>query len=454
MPERLLIKNGFVITMDPLLGDVLGDVLIEGDRVAAVGANLTAEGATEIDARGKIVIPGLLDTHMHSWQAPLRGAYAHGWGNADYYENVFNLRESFTAKDMYDATFAAGVEMIDAGVTTVLNFCHNTMSPEHADESIRAHRDNGQRALFAMGMLGSFDELSVDHQWRLDKVRSLHAELGGDPSSLLRLGMAVSSMEFRPIEQVEAEVALARELGLRMTFHQNTGGQIRELHRLGLLGGDLLPAHANVAADDELELLADCGGGISFTPEGEFVGGRSMTVIGRALKAGATPSLGVDTAARTKVDIFGQMRITFTIMRYLQAQEEREADRWPLVRRPGAPQVEPRKMLEFATVNAAQHVGLGDQLGRLAPGYLADLVIVDPGPYGMALGDPANHVVLRTAPADVDTVVIGGVVRKQDGRLTDLDAGDAGAAIQRVRTRVLGEEHPAMPPHLRKVPAA
>lgn len=440
--------------MDPLLGDVLGDILIEGDRITAVGAGLEAEGAQVIDARGKIVIPGLHDTHMHSWQAPLRGGYAHGWGNADYHNNVFSLRESFTPVDMYDATFAAGVEMIDAGITTVLNFCHNTMTPEHADESVRAHRDNGQRAVFAIGMLGSFEELKTDHQWRLDKVRDLHAQFGDDPAELIRLGLAVSSMEYRSVDEVETEIALARELGLRMTFHQNVGGQLRQLHQLGLLGGDMLPAHANVAADDELEVLASMGGGISFTPEGEFVGGRSMTVIARSLKAGVTPSLGVDTAARTKVDIFGQMRITFTIMRYLQAQEEREADRWPLERRPGTPLVEPRTMLEFATVNAAQHIGLGDHLGRLAPGYLADLVVIDPGPYGMALGDPANHVVLRTAPADVDTVVIGGVVRKQGGRLTDLDAGDAGAAIQRVRTRVLGEEHPAMPPHLRKVPAA
>jgi hypothetical protein len=72
----------------------------------------------------------------------------------------------------------------------------------------------------------------------------------------------------------------------------------------------------------------------------------------------------------------------------------------------------------------------------------------------MGLGDPADHVVLRTGPSDVDSVVIGGVVRKQGGKLTDLDAGDAGAAVQRVRKRVLGESHHAMPPHLRKAPVA
>lgn len=258
--RRLLVKGGIVLTMDPVLGDVLGDVLIEDEHVTAVGSGLSAEGAEEIDARGMIVLPGLIDTHMHSWQTPLKGLYASGWTSEDYQDNVFSLRESFTPADMYDATFAAGVEMIDGGVTGVLDFCHNIMSPEAADASLRAHRDNGQRALFGFGMLGSFDQLGVDHQWRLDKVRDLRGEVGTDPASLIRIGMAVSSMEYRSVEQVEAEVSMARELGLPMTFHQNVGGQIRELHGLGLLGGDILPAHANVAADDELEMLADCGG--------------------------------------------------------------------------------------------------------------------------------------------------------------------------------------------------
>lgn len=95
-------------------------------------------------------------------------------------------------------------------------------------------------------------------------------------------------------------------------------------------------------------------------------------------------------------------------------------------------------MLEYVTVNAARAVGLGSELGRLAPGCLADVVLLRAGPYGLALGDPAAHVVLHSSPADVDTVILGGAVRKRAGRLTDLDPAEAADATRRVRERVLG----------------
>ncbi|MFE2042608.1 amidohydrolase family protein [Streptomyces sp. NPDC059477] len=434
----LLIRDATVLTMDDTLGDLdRADILVSGDRITAVGQNLSAPGAETVDARGMIALPGLIDTHMHAWQTPLKGLYADGWTFDDYQSRVFRLRENFTPEDIQDATFAGSVQMIDGGVTGVLDFCHNVMSPEHAEAGLRAHQATGQRVLWAYGMLGSFDAPPEDHAWRLEHVRELTARIGdGGP---LRLGMALSSLEFGDLDRTAAEVALARELGLRMTVHQNPAGQIRALHEAGLLGADILPAHANAADDAELELLAGLGGGISFTPEGEFGGGRSMTVLNRAHRAGVCSSLGIDTNARVAIDMFAAMRLTYLLMRNVDAAEEREAGRYPLARRPGTPLVQPRHMLEYATVNAARSLGLGHELGRIAPGALADLILVDTAPYGVALGDPAAHVVLQAGPGDVDTVVVGGKLRKRGGRLTDLDAAAAGEATYRVRSRVLDE---------------
>jgi cytosine/adenosine deaminase-related metal-dependent hydrolase len=435
----LLIRGGTVLTMDSALGDLVGgDVLIEDGRVAAVGAGLSATGAEVIDASGMLVIPGLIDSHTHMWQAPLKGLGAALWGMADYSKQVFPLREKFTAEDMHDATFACGVEMLDKGITTVLDFCHNVMTPAHAERSIEAHARTGQRILFSYGMLGSFKTLASDQPWRLDQVRALHGALKGGPASLLRLGIALSSPEHAGMKLMENEIRLGRELALPMSFHQNPPGQIRELHQAGLLGADILPVHANLAADDELEMLAALGGGISFTPEGEFAGGRAMGIIARAHRAGVTPSLGVDIPSRVPLDLFGQMRLTFSVMRNDEATQERLTGRWPLARRPGTPLAEPRHMLEYVTINAARAVGLGEELGRLAPGCLADVVLLRTGPYGQALGDPAAHVALQSAPADVDTVIVGGVVRKRAGRLLDLEPAEAAAATRRVRERVLG----------------
>ncbi|MEU9608918.1 amidohydrolase family protein [Streptomyces sp. NPDC048057] len=454
MPEKtptapgpsLLIKGATVLTMDPELGDLLpGDILVTGDRITAVGPDLgdRASADTEvIDARGTIAIPGLIDTHMHAWQVPLKGLHAQGWTGEDYQSEVFHLRERFTPDDIHDATFSGAVQMLDAGITGVIDFCHNVMSPEAAEAGLRAHRATGQRALFAYGMLGGFDAPPEDHDWRLEHVRRLDEEVNKGGDGLLRVGLALGSIEYGSMERVRREIALARELGLRMTVHQNPPGQLRALHEAGLLDSDIVPAHANAADDGELALLAACGGGISFTPEGEFGGGRSMTVLNRAHRAGASPSLGIDTHARVAIDLFAAMRLTFLLMRNVDAATEREAGRWPLAHHPGVPLVRPRHMLEYATVNAARALGLGADLGRLTPGRLADVVLIDTEPYGVALGDPAAHVVLQTTPRDVDTVVVGGRVRKRGGRLTDLDPAEAGAATRRVRARVLGSAVP------------
>ncbi len=442
MPEAshrpLLIKGGLVLTMDATLGDLdTADVLIEQDRISAVGPRLDATDADVIDATGMLVIPGLIDSHTHMWQCPLKGAGAGLWGMADYSKHVFPLRERFTAVDMYDATVAAGIEMLDKGITTVLDFCHNVMTPEHAEHALRAHWDTGQRVLFAYGMLGRFASLEADQPWRLEQVRSLHRHVSEHASPLVRLGLALSSPEYAGMKLVANEIAVGRALGLPMTFHQNPPGQIRALHDAGLLDGDIVPVHANLATDDELALIAACGGGISFTPEGEFGGGRSMSIIGRAHRAGVTPSLGVDVPSRVALDVLAQMRLTFSVMRAEEATVERLTGRWPLERHPGTPHVEPRHMLEYVTVNAARAVGLGDALGRIAPGCLADVVLLHTGPYGLSLGDPAAHVVLQSTVADVDTVIVNGAVRKRAGRLTDVDPATAIAATRRVRERIM-----------------
>ena len=93
----------------------------------------------------------------------------------------------------------------------------------------------------------------------------------------------------------------------------------------------------------------------------------------------------------------------------------------------------------LAAADAADRaVGRGEELGRLAPGCLADVVLLRECPYGRSLGDPAAHVALQSTPADVDTVIVGGRVKKRAGRLTDLDPADAAAATRRVRERVMG----------------
>ena len=434
-PRRVLIRDALVLTMDPQLGDRPGcDILVQDGRIAAVGQGLAADGAEVMGASGFMAIPGLIDSHTHMWQGPLKGQGAGQWGFADYQKQVFSLRGKVGPEDMHDGTFAAGVEMLDNGITTALDFCHNVMSPAHAEQALAAHRRTGQRVVFAYGMLGAQDSLAQDQPWRLEQVRAMHGAL---QPGLLSMALALGSLEYTGLQLIANEIELAQELGLVMTFHQNPQGQIRELAAAGLLRRNMVPVHANLCTDEELAQLAAVGACISFTVEGEFGGGRAMDIVGRAHRAGVPPTLGIDIPSRVPLDLFGQMRLTFHVMRADEAAAERRVGRWPLVRRPGSPFVQPRHMLEYVTVNAAKALGMADRIGRIAPGLRADIVLLRTGPYGLSVGDPAAHVALQSCAADVDTVLVDGVVRKRAGQLLHLDRAEALAATRRVRERVL-----------------
>jgi cytosine/adenosine deaminase-related metal-dependent hydrolase len=433
----LLVRNALALTMDPQLGDRPGcDILVEGGRITQVGAGLPVGAAQVIDATGMIAIPGLIDSHTHMWQGPLKGLGAGQWGFADYQKTVFSMRDAVSPADIRDGTFAAGVEMLDNGITTALDFCHNVMSAEHAVQGIEGHARTGQRVVFAYGMLGAQESLEADQPWKLAQVRELHGS-ADRRGGLMRLALALGSLEYTGLKLFAREVELARELGMVMTFHQNPQGQIRELAAVGLLCPGMLPVHANLCTDEELAQLAAVGGAISFTVEGEFGGGRAMDIVGRAHRAGVLPTLGIDIPSRVALDLFGQMRLAFHVMRADEAAAERRVGRWPLVRRPGSPFTAPRHMLEYVTVNAAKALAMDGEIGRIAPGLRADIVLLRTGPYGMSVGDPAAHVALQAVAADVDTVVVDGVVRKRGGHLLHVDRAEALAATRRVRERVL-----------------
>ncbi|GII91520.1 amidohydrolase family protein [Sinosporangium siamense] len=438
--RRILLKGGTVITLDPELGDLPGgDVLISDGRIERVAAGIEAPDAEVVEARGMIVMPGLIDTHLHMWQHPLRGLGGNVWGFDDYSSHVFPLRERFGPQEMHDATYTCALQSMSYGTTTALDFCHNVLTQEHAEGSLRAHLTTGQRVMYAYGMLGYDDRLEQERQSRLAHVTKLHGELGADPTQLVRLGLALTTLTYAKVEEVRVEADHGRSLGLPMTIHQNGAGEVSRLHEGGVLGADLLPVHSNNLSDHEIGLLASCGCAISFTPESEHSGGLSMSVIGRSDRAGVLPTIGVDAPSFTDVDMFLQLRATYNIMRATEAQHERHEGRWPLRRHHGSPFVTARRVLEYATVNAAKAIGLGDHLGSLTPGKQADVVLLRTEPFAPATGDPANHIVNYASGRDVDSVLVGGTFRKRDGHLVDVDTERVSAMAHDVRRRVLGD---------------
>src|SRR5690349_13392304 len=132
----IVVRSGYVVTMDPETGDLPGgDVLIADGAIAAVGTGLAAPaGATELDATGMIVAPGLVDTHWHLWNTLLRGMSGGGPG---YFRLCRSLGPAFGAEDVYQGTLLGRAEAISSGITTVHDWCHNIRTPAHAEAGLR-----------------------------------------------------------------------------------------------------------------------------------------------------------------------------------------------------------------------------------------------------------------------------------------------------------------------------
>src|SRR5262245_22588282 len=158
-PERILLKGGTVITMDPAVPNLAnGDVLIEGKKIVAIGPNLSVGGGQVIDCTGMIMIPGFCDPHIHSWQGQIPRLIANqsvpvATPTNNYttvYHNTF--APAYRPEDMYIGTLMTMLVAIDGGITTVCDNSHNSRSSEHSDAAIEALFDSGIRGVHASGV--------------------------------------------------------------------------------------------------------------------------------------------------------------------------------------------------------------------------------------------------------------------------------------------------------------
>ena len=427
--QRLLVKGGHVLTFDPLLGDLDGgDVLIEGNRISAVARNLSAENAEVIDATSKIVLPGLIDTHRHTWETALRGHMAEADGS--YFEVVLNrMGPLYRPEDVYIGNLLGALGAINSGVTTLLDWSHVMNSPEHADAAIRALMESGIRGVFAHSdsLKNGYDEYWATTSTLLhpaDELRRIRARYFDSDDQLLSLALGLRGPEFSSLEASIADIRLARELGLPISVHVGVGdlGSVRAVTRLsdaGMLGPDMTYIHGRTCTDDEFAMIAETGGALSYSLSDTRQGAH------RALRHGLKPSLGIDNETSATATHL------FTIMRALMAGHEsatRDSQRpEDGQQRPASP-ISSRDVLEYATVQGARATHLESKVGTLAPGKRADLIVFDRDDISLLplRDDPYGTVVQFGEPALVRWVVVDGVVRKRDGDLVGVD-------IERVR---------------------
>ncbi|MFD0476465.1 amidohydrolase family protein [Nonomuraea thailandensis] len=184
--RRILLTGAAVVTMDPELGVLpRADLLIEGDRIAAVGVDLQAGDALVIDVTGAVLSPGFVDTHRHAWEAQLRRIMPDVNDLGEYVTSTLaGIAPAYQPQDMYVGTRLAALTAIDSGITTMLDFSHNSRTAAHSDAAIRALAHTGIRGVHA-SMRPHFGDW--DGQWPADLTRLHDTHFTGNPLLTLRL---------------------------------------------------------------------------------------------------------------------------------------------------------------------------------------------------------------------------------------------------------------------------
>jgi 5-methylthioadenosine/S-adenosylhomocysteine deaminase len=426
---RILIRGGYILTMDQTLGDLRGDVLIENGKIAAVGKSLAASDAELVDASDAIVIPGFVDTHRHTWESQLRQISV-DWTLFEYLKNLFGqFGVNFRPEDVYAGTLIGRLAALDGGITTMLDWSHIMNTPQHADAAIEALRDSGGRSVFAMGWPQTPDPLKWIQKSTLDvpdDIRRVRKQYFSSNTGLVSLQMAGRGPGFAVMEQVARDIGTARDLGLHTTMHVGGGdGAIVDMFKAKLLGPDITWVHLLNATDEELEAIKDSGCTTSVSPAGEewhtpWHGAVPATT--HLLNHGITTSLSPDTEAFGPGDMFSVMRETLGAARYALGNP-----RDPNAQPPVAPQqynsgkiIPARKILEMATVAGAAPVEREGKIGTLTPGKQADIVLLRMSSLNyFPVNDAAAAVVMSADTSCIDAVFVAGKAVKFNGTLVN-----------------------------------
>jgi len=424
--KRVLIRCGWLVTLDPDIGDFRnGEILFSGNRIEAVGRNLGATSDETIEAGDKIVMPGLVNAHMHTWQTALRGIGCE-WLSVDYFRTVHgNLATRYKAEDNYLGNLIGALAQIDAGVTTLVDWCHNITSLDMAERAVDGLADSGIRAVFAHGTAKPLSQTEgtpftqVPHP--RDRVEHLRKGRLASDDGLITLAMAILGPDWGTWEVVEHDIRMAREFGLVSSSHTRRREDCvvpdgyRRMADEGLLGPDHNLVHGTSYTHADLRVVVDSGATLTSTALVELHHHIGDTMVAAYREAGGRPSLGIDVELYCTGQMFREMQAALLFARGKEIRNNvlRGNSHYKSI------PVRTREALEWATINGARAFRLDDRIGTLAPGKKADIVMLRADDVNMApVHDPVYSIVEIAGPGNVDTVIIDGVVRKQNGRLT------------------------------------
>jgi 5-methylthioadenosine/S-adenosylhomocysteine deaminase len=445
--RRYVIRGGHVMSMDSTVGDFAkADVLVEGKKIRAVGPNIHASGAGEIDARGRIVMPGFVDTHHHQFETALRSFIADGLlfpdgqphGAINYFQYILGtFAPVYRPQDVYISELFGSLSQLDAGVTTSHDISQIHYSKEHSEAAIKGSKDSGRRIVFGF-FEGARADLkgSPEGAWYPQGAEFLKNQYFSSSDQLMTMFMGgeIYLLGNNPADPNDprtynAAWAIGRKLGIPIAAHivgsfgmQPEFDAIATGQRAVRFGSDNLFIHMTGMSDVGWQAVKDARAHVSLAVPIEMNMRHGTPPILKTLEMGIAPSLSVDVEVTLTADMFTQMRSTMTLQRMFmnaRALGEPYAAGFP-----NQELLTTRDVLRFATQEGANDLKLGHKVGSLTPGKEADIILLDAEAINVhPLNVVPGAVVSLMERSNVETVIVAGKVRKWKGRLLDVDLG-------------------------------
>ncbi len=391
-----------------------GSILIEDDKIASLNQNLSPEDAdTVIDAEGKVLTPGLVNTHTHLSMTLMRGLaddlVLDTWLN----DHIWPTEANLDGELCYAGVKLACAEMIKSGTTTFNDMYF------YMDHVAQAVDESGMRGNICHGMLDMGDEekRKAEYKESLRIIDKCHNTADGRIKVLLG-PHAPYTCSTELLNWVRKK---ADQLGLHIHIHvSETEFEVKTiidayearpfeyLDRIGFLNDDVLAAHAVWPSDNEMEIMKENDVKVSHNPVSNMKLASGVSPVAKMMEKGINVSLGTDGAAsNNNLDLLEEMKIA--------ALQQKVNNSDPTVLKAG-------DVFKMATIGGATALGLEDEIGTIEVGKKADLVLVDmKAPHLTPYRHPISHLVYAANGADVDTVICNGQILMQERELLTMD---------------------------------